>query len=61
MPLVEITVARDVLNKEQQLRLAKAVQKAMLDEFVAMKGRIPGSDVIVREVDSETWLGTRPS
>ena len=58
MPLIEITVARDTLNKEQQLRMAKAVQKAMIEEFEAMKGRSTGSYVIVREVANETWLST---
>ena len=52
MPLIEITVARDTLNKEEQLRMAKAVQKAMIKEFEEMKGRTPGSYVIVREVDN---------
>ena len=60
MPLIEITVARDTLNKEEQLRMAKAVQKAMIKEFEEMKGRTPGSYVIVRETDNETWLATRP-
>ena len=58
MPLIEITVARDTLNKEQQLQMAKAVQKAMVEEFEAMKGRSTGSYVIVREVANETWLST---
>jgi phenylpyruvate tautomerase PptA (4-oxalocrotonate tautomerase family) len=58
LPLIEITVARDTLNKEQQLRMAKAVQKAMVEEFEAMKGRSTGSYVIVREVANETWLST---
>ena len=58
MPLIEITVARDTLNKEQQLRMAKAVQKAMIEEFEAMKGRTSSSYVIVREVANETWLAT---
>ena len=61
MPLIEITVARDTLYKEQQLRMAKAVQKTMLEEFEAMKGRTTGSYVIVREVANETWLSTRPT
>lgn len=61
MPLIEITVARDSLNKEEQLRMAKAVQKAMIKEYEEMKGRTPGSYVIVREVDNETWLATRPN
>ena len=61
MPLIEITVARDTLNKEEQLRMAKAVQKAMIKEFEEMKGRTPGSYVIVREADNETWLATRPT
>jgi len=60
MPLIEITVARDTLNKEEQLRMAKAVQKAMIKEFEEMKGRPTGSYVIVREVANETWLATRP-
>ena len=54
MPLIEITVARDTLNKEEQLRMAKAVQKAMKEEFEAMKGRTSSSYVIVREVANET-------
>jgi phenylpyruvate tautomerase PptA (4-oxalocrotonate tautomerase family) len=58
LPLIEITVARDTLNKEQQLQMAKAVQKAMVEEFEAMKGRSTGSYVIVREVANETWLST---
>jgi len=60
MPLIEITVARDNLNKEEQLRIAKAVQKAMVKEYEEIKGRTPGSYVIVREVAKETWLATRP-
>jgi len=43
LPLIEVTVARDTLNKEQQLRMAKSVQKAMVEEFEAMKGRSTGS------------------
>jgi phenylpyruvate tautomerase PptA (4-oxalocrotonate tautomerase family) len=58
MPLIEITVARDTLNKEQQLRMAKAIQKTMIAEFEAMKGRSSSSYVIVREVANETWLAT---
>ena len=61
MPLIEITVARDNLNKEEQLRIAKAVQKAMVKEYEAIKGGTPGSYVIVREVDNETWLSTKKS
>ncbi len=61
MPLIEITVARDTLNKEQQLRIAEAVQKAMIKEFIEMKGRTPGSYVIVREVANETWLSSKSS
>ena len=60
MPLIEITVARDILNKEEQLRIAKAVQNAMIKEFEEMKGRTSGSYVIVREVANETWLSTKP-
>ena len=60
MPLIEITVSRDTLNEEERLQLAKAVQKAMIKEFEEMKGRTPGSYVIVREVANETWLSTRP-
>jgi len=58
LPLIEITVARDTLNKEQQLRMAEAIQKTMLEEFQAMKGRTTGSYVLVREVANETWLAT---
>ena len=58
MPLIEITVARDTLNKEQQLRMAEAIQKTMIEEFEAMKGRPTGSYVLVREVANETWLST---
>jgi phenylpyruvate tautomerase PptA (4-oxalocrotonate tautomerase family) len=61
MPLIEITVAREVLNKEEQLRMAKAVQKAIVEEFEAIKGRTPWSAVIVREVERETWLTTSSS
>jgi phenylpyruvate tautomerase PptA (4-oxalocrotonate tautomerase family) len=59
MPLIEITVARDTLNKDEQLRMAKAVQKVMIKEFEEMKGRTPGSYVIVREVANETWLSSK--
>lgn len=59
MPLIEITVARDTLNKEQQLQMAEAVQKTMINEFEKMKGRTPGSYVIVREVANETWLSSK--
>ena len=59
MPLIEITVARDTLNKDQQLQMAEAVQKAMIKEFEEMKGRTPGSYVIVREVANETWLSSK--
>jgi phenylpyruvate tautomerase PptA (4-oxalocrotonate tautomerase family) len=59
MPLIEITVARDTLNKDQQLQMAKAVQEAMIKEFEKMKGRTPGSYVIVREVANETWLSSK--
>jgi phenylpyruvate tautomerase PptA (4-oxalocrotonate tautomerase family) len=58
MPLIEITVARDTLNKEQQLRMAEAIQKTMVEEFEVMKGRSSSSYVIVREVANETWLTT---
>lgn len=61
MPLIEITVAKEILNKEEQLSIAKAVQKAMIKEFEKIKGRTPGSYVIVREVDNETWLSSRPN
>ena len=61
MPLIEITVAKEILNKEEQLTIAKAVQKAMIKEFEKIKGRTPGSYVIVREVDNETWLSSRPN
>jgi phenylpyruvate tautomerase PptA (4-oxalocrotonate tautomerase family) len=61
MPLIEITVAGDVLNKEERLRIAKAVQKAMLEEFKTIKGITPWSAVIVRETERETWLTTSSS
>jgi phenylpyruvate tautomerase PptA (4-oxalocrotonate tautomerase family) len=61
LPLIEITVAKEILNKEEQLSIAKAVQKAMIKEFEKIKGRTPGSYVIVREVDNETWLSSRPN
>ena len=39
--------------------MAKAVQKAMEEEFEAMKGRSPaGSVVIVRELANDIWLAT---
>ena len=59
MPLIEITVAGDTLNKEQQLRMATAIQKTMIEEFKAMKGRSSSSYVIVREVANETWLSSK--
>lgn len=61
MPLIEITVERETLNKEQQLQMAEAVQEAMIKEFEAMKGRTTDSYVLVREVASETWLATKSS
>jgi hypothetical protein len=39
--------------------MAEVVQKAMIEEFEAMKGRSTGSYVIVREVANETWLSTK--
>jgi hypothetical protein len=39
--------------------MAKAIQKTMIEEFKDIKGRTPGSFVIVREVDNETWLSTK--
>ena len=59
--MIEITVARDTLNKSQQLQMAEAVQKAMIKEFETMKDRTPGSNVIVREVANETLLSTIPN
>jgi phenylpyruvate tautomerase PptA (4-oxalocrotonate tautomerase family) len=61
LPLIEITVARDTLNEEERLRLAEAVQKTMIKEFEEMKGRTPGSYVIVHAVANETWLVTKSS
>jgi phenylpyruvate tautomerase PptA (4-oxalocrotonate tautomerase family) len=61
LPLIEITVARDTLNKEEQFIIAKAVKKAMIRAFEDVKGRTPGSYVIVREVDNETWLSSKSS
>ena len=61
IPLIEITVAKDSLNEEERLRMAKAIQKTMIKEFEEMKGRTPGSYVIVRVVANETWLSTRPN
>ena len=58
MPLVEITVAKDVLDKEERIRLAKAVQKALLEEFKEIKGITPWSAVLVREAERDTWLTT---
>ncbi|GAG56297.1 unnamed protein product [marine sediment metagenome] len=55
MPLIEITVEKDVLTKEQEEKLAEAVRDAMLNSFEELKGRPPHSFyVILRR--SDTWL-----
>jgi phenylpyruvate tautomerase PptA (4-oxalocrotonate tautomerase family) len=61
VPLVEITVASGKLTKEQQLRMAEAIQKTMLKEFEEMTGRTPGSYVLIREVDNDLWLVSKSS
>jgi phenylpyruvate tautomerase PptA (4-oxalocrotonate tautomerase family) len=55
MPLVEITVKKDKLTKEQEEKLAEAIRDAMLKKFEELTGKPPRSFyVIVRQ--SDTWL-----
>jgi phenylpyruvate tautomerase PptA (4-oxalocrotonate tautomerase family) len=56
MPLIEITVSQGTLTSDEKLRLTKAVQKALVEEYKAMKNRIPHSWVVVREFDRGSLL-----
>jgi len=56
MPLVEITVMQGALTSAEKLRLTRAVQKALEEEYKKIKGRTPKSWVIVREADGESLL-----
>lgn len=56
MPLIEITVSRGTLTSEEKLRLTLAVQKALVEEYEAIKGRIPKTWVLVRDLDRESLL-----
>ena len=39
MPLVEISLSKGGLTPEEQLRLSKAVHKALIEEYKKIKGR----------------------
>jgi phenylpyruvate tautomerase PptA (4-oxalocrotonate tautomerase family) len=55
MPLVEITVKKDKLTKEQEEKLAEAIRDAMLKKFEELTGKpLRSFYVIVRQ--SDTWL-----
>ena len=56
MPLVEITVSQGSLTSEEKLRLTKVIQRAMVEEYRAIKGRTPKTWVLVRELDPESLL-----
>lgn len=57
MPLIEITVGQGTFTSEEKLRLTKAVQKALVDEYEAIKGRTPKTTLVfIREIDMESVL-----
>ena len=56
MPLIEITVSQGTLTSDEKLRVTRAVQKALVDQYKAMKNRIPHSWVLVRELDRGSLL-----
>lgn len=56
MPLVEITVGQGMFTSEEKLRLTRAVQGALVEEYKAIKGRTPKSWVFVRELDMGSLL-----
>ena len=56
MPLIEITVSQGTLTSDEKLRVTRAVQKALVGEYKAMKNRIPHSWVLVRELDRGSLL-----
>ena len=56
MPLVEITVMQGSFTSAEKLRLTRVVQKALEEEYKAIKGRTPKSWVLVRELDGESLL-----
>ncbi|UCH01441.1 MAG: hypothetical protein JSV20_06080 [Candidatus Bathyarchaeota archaeon] len=56
MPLIEITVSQGTLTSEEKLRLTRAVQKALVKEYKAMKGRIPKTWVFIRDLDRGSLL-----
>lgn len=56
MPLIEITVSQGTLTSDEKLRVTRAVQKALVEEYKAMKNRIPHSWVLVRELDRGSLL-----
>jgi phenylpyruvate tautomerase PptA (4-oxalocrotonate tautomerase family) len=56
VPLVEITVSQGSLTSKEKLRLTKVIQRAMVEEYMAIKGRTPKSWVLVRELDPESLL-----
>ena len=56
MPLIEITVSQGTLSSDEKLRVTRAVQKALVEEYKAMKNRIPHSWVLVRELDRGSLL-----
>jgi len=56
MPLIEITVGQGELTSAEKLRLTRAVQSALVEEYKKIKGRTPRSWVLVRELDIESLL-----
>ena len=56
MPLIEITVSQGTLTSEEKLRLTKVIQRAMVEEYRAIKGRTPKNWVLVRELDRGSLL-----
>lgn len=58
MPLVEITMSKNLLNEEEQIRLVTAVRNALIAEFENIKGRKPGTTVLIREVNKATWISS---
>jgi phenylpyruvate tautomerase PptA (4-oxalocrotonate tautomerase family) len=56
MPLIEITVSQGTLTSDEKLRVTRAVQKALVKEYQAMKNKVPHSWVVVREFDRGSLL-----
>lgn len=56
MPLVEISLSKGGLTPEQQLRLSRAVQKALVEEYKNITGKDTFSWVFCRELTGQSLL-----